>query len=158
MQGFATAEPKRVLDATGGEPRVFLLADHGWNSYSTLLETRTEFIDRQPDLVQRFVDASMIGWQHYVDGKNAGAVDALMKKENPSMTDDLIAYSREKMRELRLVQGDELKTQALGVIDRNRVRAFYDEMVKAGMYKADDIDPAKAVTTKFLTSESESRR
>jgi NitT/TauT family transport system substrate-binding protein len=158
MQGFATAEPKRVLDATGGEPRVFLLADHGWNSYSTLLETRTDFIDRQPDLVQRFVDASMIGWQHYVDGKNAGAVDALMKKENPSMTDDLIAYSREKMRELRLVQGDELKTQALGVIDRNRVRAFYDEMVKAGMYKADDIDPAKAVTTKFLTSESESRR
>jgi NitT/TauT family transport system substrate-binding protein len=153
MQGFATAEPKRVLDATGREPRVFLLADHGWNSYSTVLETRIELLGRQPDLVQRFVDASVLGWRNFSEGKNAGAVDALIKRENPSMTDGLITYSRQKMRELKLIEGDDAKEDAVGVIDLKRVRAFYDEMVKAGMYKAEEIDPTKSVTTNFVTRE-----
>jgi NitT/TauT family transport system substrate-binding protein len=157
MQGFATAEPKRVLDATGREPRVFLLADYGWNSYSTVLETRTELIDRHPETVQHFVDASILGWRSYVDGKNAAVVDSLIKKENPSMTNGLIAYSREKMHKLKLVEGDDANEQALGAIDLKRVRAFYDEMVKAGMYKAEEIDPVQAVTIRFVTREPEAK-
>lgn len=96
MQGFATAEPRRVFESTGVEPRVFLLADHGWSSYSTVLETRVEHIEARPEMVRRFVDASIVGWRTYLDGGKAGAAaaDALIKQENPSMTDGLIEFSR----------------------------------------------------------------
>src|SRR2546430_13530429 len=65
MQGYVTSEPYAVEKAAGFKPNVILLADYGFNSYSTLIETRTEIVDKKPDLVQRFVDASVIGWEHF---------------------------------------------------------------------------------------------
>lgn len=150
MQGFATAEPERIRAASGKEPRVFLLADHGWNSYSTVLETRNDLIAKNPALVQRFVDASIIGWNTYLDAEDTDAADVLIKKDNPSMTDGLIKFSRRKMSELELLRSGEAKTQGIGAIDVERVKAFYAKMVAAGMYKDGEIDPAAAVTTEFV--------
>jgi NitT/TauT family transport system substrate-binding protein len=151
MQGFATAEPQRVAEAIGREPRVFLLADHGWSSYSTVLETRTELIEKRPELVQRFVDASILGWRTYLaGGDGAAAADALIKKDNPSMTDGLIAYSRTKMRELELLGPGEPAEAAVGAMDVERVRDFYAQAVKAGMYKEGDLKPEAAVTLQFM--------
>jgi NitT/TauT family transport system substrate-binding protein len=150
MQGFATAEPKRVEEATGIEPRVFLLADHGWISYSTVLETRAELIEKHPDFVQRFIVASAIGWQRYLAGENRPAIDALIKKENSSMTDGLIEYSRRKMKELELVDSGDAKQHGIGYLRTQRVREFYDATVKAGLYKRGDLDPAAAITTQFI--------
>ena len=59
MQGYVTSEPYAVEKAAGFKPNVVLLADYGFNAYSTLIETRTEIVDKKPDLVQRFVDASV---------------------------------------------------------------------------------------------------
>jgi NitT/TauT family transport system substrate-binding protein len=73
------------------KPNVFLLADHGYSSYSSLIETRRDMVENRPDLVQRFVDASAIGWQHYLYGDNRAANEAI-KKANPELTDDQIAY------------------------------------------------------------------
>ncbi len=152
IQGFATAEPKRVAEAIGTEPRVFLLADHGWDSYSTVLETRTELIERRPELVQRFVDASIFGWRNYLaGGDGAAAANALIRKENRSMTDGLIDYSRTKMRELELLGAGELAEMPIGVMDVQRVRDFYEQMVQAGMYDAGDVEPEAAVTVEFVT-------
>lgn len=151
MQGFATAEPKRVAEAIGAEPRVFLLADHGWNSYSTVLETRVDLIEKKPELVQRFVDASILGWRKYLEGGDgAAAADALIKKDNPSMTDGLIAYSRTKMRELELLGSGEPAEMPIGAIDVQRVRDFYKQTVQAGMYEAGDVEPAAAVSLEFV--------
>lgn len=153
MQGFATAEPKRVTEATGEEPRVFLLADHGWNSYSTVLETRVDLIEKRPELVQRFVDASITGWRKYLaGGPGAAAADTLIKKDNSSMTDGLIDYSRTKMRELELLGSGDLAAMPIGAIDVDRVRDFYEQMVRAGMYKAGDVKPDDAVTVEFVRS------
>ncbi|MFX5328451.1 ABC transporter substrate-binding protein, partial [Acinetobacter baumannii] len=58
MQGYVTSEPFAIEKVTGKKPGVTLLADYGFNAYSTLIETRTELTDKKPDLVQRFVDAS----------------------------------------------------------------------------------------------------
>ena len=55
------------------KPKVFLLADHGFNGYSTLIETRRDLVEKKPDLVQRFVDASAIGWYHYLYGDRGRA-------------------------------------------------------------------------------------
>ena len=70
MQGYVTSEPYAVEKAAGFKPGVILLADHGFNAYSTLIETRREIVDKKPDLVQRFVDASAIGWYNYLYGDN----------------------------------------------------------------------------------------
>src|SRR4029079_7333547 len=59
MQGYVPSEPFAIEKVTGTKPGVTLLADYGFNAYSTLIETRLEIIDKKPDLVQRFVDASM---------------------------------------------------------------------------------------------------
>src|SRR5580700_10952820 len=92
MQGYVTSEPYAIEKAAHFKPGIILLADYGFNTYSTLIETRRELTDKKPDLVQRFVDASMIGWYHYLYGDNAPA-NALIKKLNPEMTDELLAYS-----------------------------------------------------------------
>lgn len=150
MQGFATAEPERVREASGELPRVFLLADHGWNSYSTVLETRDDLIQKKPEMVQRFVNASILGWRAYLAGKDTAAADALIKKDNRAMTDGQIAYSRKQMNDLGLVDGGEAKNLGVGAMSGDRVAAFYDDMVKTGMYDADEIDPRDAVTTEFV--------
>src|SRR4051794_18027878 len=91
MQGYVTSEPFAVEKA-GVKPKIFLLADHGFNTYSTLIETRREVVEKRPDLVQRFVDASATGWYNYLYGDNKEA-NALIRKHNPEMTDELLAYS-----------------------------------------------------------------
>lgn len=150
MQGYATAEPKRVEEAIGREPGVFLLADHGWSSYSTLLETRVELIEKNPQLVQRFVDASILGWYRYLYDDDVTAANDLIKRANPAMTDNQIAYSRAKMREWTLVDSGDALKQGIGAIDAIRVREFYATMVAAGMYAAGDVDPDAAISIEFV--------
>src|SRR3981189_1033577 len=70
MQGYVTSEPFAIEKSAGFKPDVILLADYGFNTYSTLIETRSDVIDKKPDLVQRFVDASIIGWYNYLYGDN----------------------------------------------------------------------------------------
>src|SRR4029079_2063157 len=62
MQGYVTSEPFAVEKAAGFKPGVILLADYGFNTYATLIETRQDIIEKKPDLVQRFVDACIHGW------------------------------------------------------------------------------------------------
>ena len=150
MQGYATAEPMCIEEAIGTAPRVFLLADHGWNSYSTVLETRVELIEERPELVQRFINASVLGWQQYLEGSDSAAADALIKKENPAMTDGQIEFSRQKMRELGLIESGEALEQGVGVMNIQRVREFYEKMVAAGLFREGDLDPAATVDLQFV--------
>jgi NitT/TauT family transport system substrate-binding protein len=150
MQGYATAEPKRVQEAIGREPRVFLLADHGWSSYSTLLETRVALIENNPQLVQRFIDASIQGWYSYLYDDDVSAANGLIKRANPAMTDDQIAYSRAKMREWALVDAGAALKQGIGAIDATRVRDFHAAMVAAGMYAEGEVDPVAAISLEFV--------
>ncbi len=72
MQGYVTSEPYAVQKQGGFTPKIFLLADYGFDPYSTLIETRRDLVEKRPDLVQRFVDASIIGWYRYLCGRNEG--------------------------------------------------------------------------------------
>src|SRR5690348_531985 len=109
MQGYVTSEPYAIEKRAGFKPQVFLLADYGFSSYSTLIETRLDLIEKKPDVVQRFVDASIIGWYHYLYGNN-NAGNALIKKQNPEMTDALLAYSVGAMKRYGIVaSGDALE-------------------------------------------------
>ena len=82
MQGYVTSEPFAVEKQGKFKPKIFLLADEGFSAYSTLIETRRDLVEKKPDLVQRFVDASIIGWYNYIYGDNAPA-NALIKQPKP---------------------------------------------------------------------------
>jgi NitT/TauT family transport system substrate-binding protein len=148
MQGYVTSEPYAVEKAANFKPGIFLLADYGFNTYSTLIETRREMVEKKPDLVQRFVDASIIGWYNYLYGDNAAA-NALIKKLNPEMTDELLSYSIDKMKEYGIVDsGDSLKNGIGGMTDE-RMASFFDKMVRAGVVRS-DIDFRQAYTLRFV--------
>src|SRR4029434_5530085 len=72
MQGYVTSEPFAIEKQGGFKPKLFLLADHGFTSYSTLIQTRCDLVDKRPDLVQRFVDASIIGWERQLHSERRG--------------------------------------------------------------------------------------
>ena len=147
MQGYVTSEPYAVEKAAGFKPNVTLLADYGFNAYSTLIETRTEIVDKKPDLVQRFVDASVIGWYNYLYGDNKPG-NAMIKKINPDMTDELLAYSVAKMKEYGIVDSGDTLKDGIGAMTDARVASFFDKMVRAGVVRR-DIDYRKAYTLRF---------
>jgi NitT/TauT family transport system substrate-binding protein len=148
MQGYVTSEPFAVEKAAHFTPKVFLLADQGFSAYSTLIETRRDLVDKKPDLVQRFVDASIVGWYDYIYHDNAVA-NALIKKHNPEMTDDLLAYSVAKMKQYGIVDsGDALKL-GVGAMTDAHMKDFFDKMVRAGVAKA-DLDYRKSYTVQFV--------
>jgi NitT/TauT family transport system substrate-binding protein len=147
MQGYVTSEPYAVQKAAGFKPNVVLMADYGWSAYSTLIETRNEMVDKKPDLVQRFVDASIIGWYNYLYGDNKPA-NAMIKKLNPDMTDELLAYSLDKMKEYGIVDSGDALKDGIGAMSDVRVASFFDKMVRAGVVKG-DIDYRQAYTLRF---------
>ena len=147
MQGYVTSEPFAVEKAAKFKPGIILLADYGFNTYSTQIETRRDLIDSKPDLVQRFVDASVIGWYNYLYGDNAPA-NAMIRKLNPEMTDELLAYSVAKMKEYGIVDSGDTLKDGIGAMSDARVASFYDKMVRAGVVRA-DIDYRKAYTLRF---------
>jgi NitT/TauT family transport system substrate-binding protein len=148
MQGYVTSEPYAVEKAGGFTPKIFLLADKGFDSYSTLIETRRDLIEKRPDLVQRFVDASIVGWYNYLYGDNKAA-NALIRKHNPDMSEELIAYSVTKMKEYGIVDsGDTLKL-GIGALTDARMKSFFDKMVRVGVTKP-GVDYRRAYSTQFV--------
>jgi NitT/TauT family transport system substrate-binding protein len=148
MQGYVTSEPYAIEQAAKFKPKIFLLADQGFNTYSTLIETRRDLVEKKPALVQRFVDASAIGWYNYLYGDNKSA-NALIKAHNPEMTDALLNYSAATMNQYGIVDsGDTLKL-GIGAMTDARWKDFFDKMVRAGVVKP-SIDYKKSYTLKFV--------
>ena len=148
QQGYVTSEPYEVEKQAGFKPNIFLLSDQGYSTYSTLIETRREIVEKNPDLVQRFVDASAIGWYHYLYGDNKKANEAI-KKENPEMTDEQIAFSIAKLKEYGIVDSGNSLKRGIGAMNDERVKDFFDKMVKVGVVKA-DTDYKKSYTLQFV--------
>jgi len=148
MQGYVTSEPFAIEREGKFKPKVFLLADQGFSSYSTLIETRRELVEKKPDLVRRFVDASIVGWYNYLYGDNAPA-NALIKQQNPQMTDALLAYSVATMKQYGIVDSGDSLTLGIGAMTDARMKDFFDKMVRAGVVKA-GLDYRKSYTLQFV--------
>jgi NitT/TauT family transport system substrate-binding protein len=148
MQGYVTSEPYAVEKRGGFKPVIFLLADKGFDSYSTLIETRRDLIEKKPDLVQRFVDASIIGWYNYLYGDNKAA-NALIRKHNPEMSDELLSYSVDKMKNYGIVDSGDTQKLGIGALTDARMKSFFDKMVRVGVTKP-NIDYRRAYSTQFV--------
>jgi NitT/TauT family transport system substrate-binding protein len=148
QQGYLTSEPFAIEREGGFTPKVFLLADSGYNPYSTTIETSWQLVEDNPDLVQRFVDASIEGWYSYLYGDPTPG-NALIKKDNPDMTDEQIAYSIEKLKEYAIADSGEALDQGIGSMTDERWQSFFQFAADAGLYPA-DLDVSRAYTTQFV--------
>jgi NitT/TauT family transport system substrate-binding protein len=147
QQGYVTSEPF-TIEKEGVKPVVMLLADAGYSSYGALIETSQKLVRDKPDLVQRFVDASIEGWASYLNGDPAPG-NTLIKRDNPEMTDALIAYGAAKIKEYGVVDSGDAKKDGIGAMSEARWRDFFDTMAKAGLYPA-DLDFRAAYSLQFV--------
>jgi len=125
-----------------------LLADSGYASYSSVIMTSTKRVADQPDLVRRFVEASIAGWVSYLSGDPAPA-NALIKKDNPDMSNELLAFGRAKLIEHGMITSGDAAAQGIGIMTEDRWRAFFDVMAADGLYPK-TMDFRKAYTTAFV--------
>lgn len=149
QQGYSVAEPIYVQNQGKFKPVVHLLADHGFSTYSTLIEARTETVRNRPELVQRFVDASALGWVNYLYGDRKAA-NAMMMKDNPEMNEAELEASVALMKQQGIVDSGEAATAGIGAMSQARIKDFHDQMVKAGLYKPGEVDLARVATLQFV--------
>jgi len=147
QQGYLSSEPF-TIEAQGIKPVVMLLADAGYSSYGSLIQTSDKLVREKADLVQRFVDASIEGWYSYLYGDPAPA-NALIKRDNPEMTDALLGYGIAKIKEYGIVESGDAKTKGIGAMAEARWQEFFDTMASAGVYPK-SLDFRKAFTLQFV--------
>lgn len=148
MQGYLTSEPYGIEKEAGFKPKIFLLADHGFDTYSTTIETRKDLVEKSPKVVECFVNGSALGWVNYLYGDNKAA-NELIKKDNPEMTDAAIAYSIAALKEYGIVDSGDAIAKGIGAMSDARQKSFFDKMVKAGVVKA-GVDYTKSYTLAFV--------
>jgi NitT/TauT family transport system substrate-binding protein len=148
QQGYLGSEPFAIQQAAGIRPVVLLLADAGYAGYGNIVTTSTKLVTEKPELVQRFIDASIEGWYSYLYGDPAPA-NRLIRQDNPEMPDTLLSYGRDVMKTHGIVDsGDALKV-GIGAMTDARWSEFYRSMADVGVYPK-GLDVAKAYTTRFV--------
>jgi len=147
QQGYLTSEPY-LVEKAGTSPNVFLIADEGYASYASVIETSQKLAAEKPDLVQRFIDASIEGWYSYIYGDPAPG-NALIKKDNPEESDELLAYAIAKMKEYGIVDSGDSQKDGIGAMSDSRWQSFFEVMAGEGLYPK-DMDYRKAYTLRFV--------
>lgn len=148
MQGYLSSEPLMVEKEGHFKPDVWLLADAGYSTYSTLIETMDSTVKDSPEVVKCFVDGSIKGWYSFLYGDNTAA-KAMITKDNPDMTEEQIAFGIAEMKAKGIVDSGDTLTKGIGVMTDAHVKDFFDKMVSAGVLPA-DLDYKAAYTTDFV--------
>lgn len=149
QQGYLSSEPF-AIEKGGVSPRVFLLSDYGYPPYATTIETTRSMIAERPDVIRRFIQASMEGWKSYLANPEPG--NRLIMEANPEMTREQIDYGIRKIKEYELVTGGDAATMGIGVMTDERWQQIFDFMVSSGLV-SEDLDLSQVYTLEFLPEE-----
>lgn len=149
QQGYLSSEPYAIEKEAKFKPTVFLLSDHGWPPYSTTIVCMEKTVRERPQQVAAFVKASMEGWKSYLKGDPSPA-NALIKKDNPNMTDDKIAHGIKMLNETGMVFGGDAAKLGVGVITDERMKKTYDMLVAMKLVDPAKVDLKKTYTTQFV--------
>ena len=148
QQGYLGSEPFAIEQAAHFKPVVLLIADAGYAGYANIVTTSTKLVMEKPDVVQRFIDASIEGWYSYLYGDPTPA-NKLIRQDNPEMTDALLEYGRDVMKTHGIVDsGDALKL-GIGAMTDARWAEYYRSMASVGVYPQ-GLDVTKAYTLRFV--------
>ncbi len=146
QQGYITSEPY-AIEKGGVKPVIFHLARYGYPPYAQTVVTLTKTVKNKPDLIKRFIEASALGWKSYL--KNPAPANALIKKENPQMDDEQLAFSVAKLKEYGIVEGGDAKTLGLFTMTDSRWKQTFEVMRDSKLVKP-DVDYKKAYTLEFV--------
>jgi len=148
MQGFLSSEPYLIEKEAGFTPDVFLIADAGYSTYATIIETMADTIENKSEEVECFVNGSILGWYNFLYGDNSTARELILAA-NPEMTNDKIDFAIQKMLDNGIVNSGDAEEAGIGVITDAKVEDFYNKMVEAGVIDA-ELDYASTYTTQFI--------
>ena len=146
QQGFPSSEPYQAAQK-GLKVKLFLLADEGYPPYTQAITTTQKMVAERPDVVARFVRASIEGWKSYL--ANPAPAYALIKKDNPNMSDGQLAFGLDKLKQLKIVTGGDAAKSGIGTMTDERWKKTADFMVEWRLLKR-DTDYRKAYTLQFV--------
>ncbi|HZQ41234.1 MAG TPA: ABC transporter substrate-binding protein [Rhizomicrobium sp.] len=154
QEGYLTSEPFTVEQQAHWKPKIFLLSDFGYPGYANMVLVPQKWIDTNRRAVQLFVDGSRDGWLHYLENPAKG--NALIKRDNPDMTDAILAQALDKMKRYEMLISGDGRAFGLGSMSDAQWKLFYDTMSSEGLYpkgldykRAYDLSFARATLQKF---------
>ena len=148
MQGYLTSEPLAVQKGGVKDAKVFLLADLGYPPYAETITVLKKTIASDPKMIEAFVKATMEGWKSYL--KNPALGNALIKKDNPAMTDELLNYGLSKIKENGIVDGGDAVKLGIGIITEARMKQTWDMMVQNKLIDTTKVKFTDAWTDKLV--------
>ena len=152
QQGYLGSEPFSIKEQAHFDPVVLLMADAGFKGYASMIATSDKMIEQRPELVKRFIDASIEGWYSYLYGDPAPG-NALIKQANPEMNDALIAYGLTSLKSHGILDSGDALTQGIGTMSAARWADFYQATSEAGVYPK-GLDVTKAYTLRFVNQKA----
>ena len=148
QQSYPSSEPFQAKQQNV-PVKFFLFAQDGYPPYGTTMVATRDFAERNPDVAARFVKASLEGWKSYF--ADPAPANALIKADNPKMSDAQIAFGIEQLKALKVLDGGDAATMGIGIMTDARWKATYDYMVAAGLLKP-EVDWKSAFTDRFVKS------
>lgn len=148
QEAYVTSEPYLVHQATGEWPVVLALPDAGFDGYASLVATSDKMVKAHPDVVKRFIEASAQGWYDFLY-KDPKPAFAAIKAANPDMTDGLMQFGYEQLKQRGIVDSGDTKTLGIYAMTDARWASFFNQMVAAGMYDK-GLDYKSAYTLEFV--------
>ena len=146
VTGYVTHEPFVAMQRN--VPVKFLMfSDEGYPTYTNPIVSTDAYLQKNGEVVSRFLRASMQGWKNYLQEPTAG--NLLIKKMNTKMDDAQIAFSYRKIKELEAVEGRDAKTMGIGIMTEERWRKTRDFMVDVGLLKP-ETDWKQAFTLDYI--------
>jgi NitT/TauT family transport system substrate-binding protein len=145
QQAFATSEPFFAKQA-GIETRVLLTSDAGYSPYRVVLTTR-DLLAQHPEMVAKFVRASLQGWRDYL--ADPSAAHAMIAKLNPALNTDWMQFTWQALRDGHFVAGDDPSGSQLGQMNAERWTTMYQQLVDLKVIDK-PFDPATGYTFQFV--------
>lgn len=150
QQGYVFSEPY-VVREKGGQARPLMIADLGYNPYTSVLIASRSTIDRTPELVQKMVRASVRGWQAYLESPEE--TNRYIHEQNPEMSLEILAFGADQVRPLCIT--DEVPLEQLGMMSADRWQTMADQLIEVDAIQAGQVKPTEAFTLEFLETSAE---
>ena len=150
QQGYITSEPYAIQQEVGWLPDIWVLADLGFDTYSTTIEVTRQTLEERPEAVRCFVEGTALGWVNFLYGDNEAAIELILA-DNPDMTRDKIDFAIETLIEYGIVDSGQSLTDGIMAMSDERMRSFYDKMVAAGVVEG-GLDIESTYTLEFVNN------
>ena len=145
QQIFVTSEPYFVQNA-GVQFRTLLISNAGYDPYRVFF-TRPDYAAQHPDVVQKFVRATIKGWLEYL--RDPAPANTLILTLNPAQNAKQMQYTVQALKDGNFITGPDKTGADIGKMTSDRWKATNDQLTTLGVIRK-PIDPATAYTLKFL--------